>query len=71
MTAIELAVYRGAIAALRRRQAVQAERADRATSFDEKFGRTFSRITGEGAIAEQLAEAYGELADELEREAAP
>lgn len=69
MTPIEEAVIRGAVAALRKRQAMQAERAARATSFDEKFGRTFSRITGEGAIAELLADAYGELAEELEREA--
>lgn len=68
MTPLEEAIQRGAIAALRKRQQLQAERADSGTTIDRKDGRAFSRMTGEGAIAELLSEAYGDLADELERE---
>jgi hypothetical protein len=70
MTPIEEAVTRGAVAALRRRQVAQLLRASRGRSVETKDGCNVVRMSGEGAIAAQLAAVLNELADELEQELA-
>jgi hypothetical protein len=57
----------GAVCALRRRAARQAEIASVGTTTADGRPDVFIR-TGEAAIAARLAEAFGALASELERE---